>query len=131
MQEERQRWTRVAATAAIAVGLAAGSYGVASAAGGSSSGSSSTGGSSAAAPAAPSARQPWGQQRGDETLLTGDTRSKVEQAALGRLAGASIERIETDADGHAAYEAHVIQQDGTPATVYLDESFDVVAVERR
>jgi hypothetical protein len=41
----------------------------------------------------------------------------------------SPQRIETDADGHAAYEAHMLKADGTPATVYVDKSFDVVGVE--
>jgi hypothetical protein len=40
-------------------------------------------------------------------------------------------RVETDADGHAAYEAHVLKADGTPATVYVDKQFDVVSVETR
>ena len=40
-------------------------------------------------------------------------------------------RVETDADGHAAYEAHMTKADGTPVTVYVDKSFDVVSVETR
>ncbi len=38
-------------------------------------------------------------------------------------------RVETDADGNAAYEAHVVQTDGTPATVYVSKAFEVVKVE--
>src|SRR4249919_1433991 len=115
---------KLASTGAVVFGLAAGSYGVASAASG--SGSGTTSGSSGAAvqavpiattPSAPSAQHPWGGQRSDETLLTGDTAAKVKQAALAKVENATVERVETDADGHAAYEAHVIKQDGTPATV--------------
>jgi hypothetical protein len=120
-------------TAALALGVAAGSYGVASAATGSGSGSSSTGGASLAAIAAqaapPVAQQPWGHQRSDETLLTGETKSKVEAAATAKLPAATIVRTETDADGNAAYEVHMVQADGTPATVYVDKQFDVVGVQ--
>jgi uncharacterized membrane protein YkoI len=70
-------------------------------------------------------------QRSDETPLTGDTAEKVRAAALAELPGATIERVETDADGHAEYEAHVVKADGTRATVYVDEDFDVVSVESR
>ena len=112
-----------AATGAIILGLAAGSYGVASAASGSSGGSTTT------APAAPSAQQPWGHQRSDETLLTGDTASKVRELALAKVPGGTIVRVETDADGHAAYEAHMVASDGTPVTVYVDKDFNVVSVE--
>ena len=57
----------------------AGTYGIASAASGSGSGSSS--GSSA------TASSPWGHQRSDETLLTGDTAAKVRQLALAKVPG--------------------------------------------
>jgi uncharacterized membrane protein YkoI len=131
------RYRKIAATAALALGLAAGSYGVASAATGSGSGSSSTGGTSLAAIAAqaspPVAQQPWGHQRSDETSLTGETKSKVEAAAAAaaaaKLPAATIVRTETDADGNAAYEVHMVQADGTPATVYVDKQFDVISVQ--
>jgi len=68
-------------------------------------------------------------QRADETLLTGDTAAQVRKAALAKVSGATIERIETDADGNAAYEAHIVKSDGTRATVYVNKSFEVVSVE--
>jgi hypothetical protein len=123
------------AIAAIAVGLAAGSYGIAAAASG--SGSSSSQGSSAAktqssTTAADSAQRPWGAQRSDETELTGDTLASVRAAAVAEVGSdATVVRVETDADGHAAYEAHMVKADGTPVTVYVDKSFDVVSVESR
>ena len=40
-------------------------------------------------------------------------------------------RVETDADEHAAYEAHMTKADGTPVTVYVNEQFEVVSVETR
>lgn len=131
---------RLLATAAIAFGLAGGSYGIASAAGGSSSSSgaaaTTTATTTQSAPAPQGARGqgsagPWGGQRSDETLLTGDTASKVEAAAKARVSGATVERVETDADGNAKYEAHIVKSDGTPATVYVNEQFEVVSVESR
>ena len=81
---------------------------------------------SAAAPRAPGGLPP---QRSDETALTGDTAAKVRAAALARVSGGTVDRVETDADGHAAYEAHMTKSDGSRVTVYVDKSFDVVSVE--
>jgi hypothetical protein len=126
---------RLAATAAIVFGVAAGSYGVASAASGSKSSSSSSTAATTTTPsttapsAAPSAAQPWGRQRSDETLLTGDTASKVTAAAQAKVPGGTVIRVETDADGNALYEAHMVDADGSPVTVYVDKDFGVVSVE--
>jgi hypothetical protein len=135
--DRTRRVPRLAAVAAVVVGLAAGSYGVAAAASGTSSSStassptSSTTTPAATNPSAPPAQQGWGQRRSDETLLTGDTASKVKAAALAKVPGATIARVETDADGHAAYEAHMVKSDGTLVTVYVDKQFNVVSVESR
>jgi uncharacterized membrane protein YkoI len=107
----------------------AGSYGVAAAASG--NGSSSDGTTTQSAPAAPDPQSPWQARRSDETPLTGETLAKVKAAALAEVPSATIVHIETDADGHAAYEAHVVKADGAPATVYVDKQFDVVSVESR
>ena len=122
-------------------GLAAGSYGIASAASGSGSTTSTTTTSTATVPAAtapapgaPGGHGPWGGgggQRSDETLLTGDTASKVTAAAQAEVPGGTIVRVETDADGNALYEAHMTKADGTPVTVYVDAQFAVVSVESR
>jgi len=117
---------KLIAVAALAIGVGGGSYGIASAA---SSNSGAT--PAAAAAAAPSAANPWGSQRSDETLLIGTAESSVRAAAQGRVPGGTIARIETDADGHAAYEAQMTKADGTPVTVYVDKSFRVVSVESR
>jgi hypothetical protein len=53
----------------------------------------------------------------------------VRQAALAKVSGATIIRVETDADGNAAYEAHMVKADGTPVTVYLNKQFEVVSVQ--
>jgi hypothetical protein len=128
--DNRNRTRRVLAAGAVVLGLVAGSYGIASAASG--NGSTSTDGTAThSAPAAPDPQNPWGGQRSDETPLTGDTLAKVRAAALAEVPNATIVRVETDADGHSAYEAHVLEADGTPATVYVDKQFDVVSVESR
>jgi uncharacterized membrane protein YkoI len=68
-------------------------------------------------------------QRSDETLLTGETAEKVRAAALAEFEGATIERLETDGDGNAAYEAHMIKADGSRVTVYVNRDFEVVGSE--
>ena len=119
---------RFAIGAAVVLGVAGGSYGVASAASGSSSSTTTT---TTTTPSAPSAQRPWGGQRSDERLLTGDAASKVTTAAKARVSGGTVVRVETDADGNAAYEAHMTDANGSPVTVYFNKSFDVVSVERR
>ena len=53
----------------------------------------------------------------------------MREVALAKVPGGTIVRIETDADGHAAYEAHMIDANGNPVTVYVDTSLNVVSVE--
>jgi hypothetical protein len=122
---------RVAIAAAVLLGAAGGSYGVASAASG--SGSSTTTATtttpSATTPSAPSAQRRWGGQRADETLLTGDALTKVTDIAKAKVPGGTIIRVETDADGNATYEAHMTKADGTPVTVYVDKDFNFVSVD--
>ena len=129
--EPKHFFPRWVAAVAVALGIAAGSYGIATAA----SGNGSPAATAAMTPAAtmPSAapRQPWGHQRTDETLLTGDALSKVTAAAQVKVPGGTIVRVETDADGNAAYEAHMTNAAGEPVTVYVDKSFAVVSIETR
>jgi hypothetical protein len=125
MGNGRKRWSfsRTVLLGAIAVGVAAGSYGVASAATGSGSGSTAN------PRAGPGNGQAWGHRRSEETLLTGDTAAKVRQLALAKVPGGTVIRVETDADGNAAYEAHMVKADGTPVTVYVSKQFEVVGVQ--
>ena len=126
-----QSLTRYAALAAMAVGISAGSYGIAGAATGASSAAATTTTPPATAPAPPSGGAPrgWGGQRSDETPLTGDALAKVTALAKAKVPGGTIIRVETDADGNAAYEAHMVKADGTPATVYVNKQFEVVSVQ--
>ena len=119
------RVKNIALIAASITALALGGSAIADAASGGGSNSSSSNDSARAAPR--HAGLP--PQRADETLLTGDTAAQVRKAALAKVSGATIERIETDADGNAAYEAHIAKSDGTRATVYVNKSFEVVSVE--
>ena len=142
MDTKRRTVPRSLIVGAVVVGVALGSYGIASAASGSGSTPSTTASTAAPSTAAPSqapaappgasAQNPWGAQRSDETLLTGDTASKVQALAVAKVgSGATVVRVETDADGHAAYEVHMVKADGTPVTVYVDKSFNVVSVQTR
>ena len=123
MDKQQRRWwpSRLAVTAAIVAGVTVGSYGIASAASGS--------GSSSSPSAASTAQQPWGHQRSDETPLTGDALDKVTAIAKAKVPGGTIIRVETDADGNAAYEAHMVKADGTPVTVYVSKQLEVVSVQ--
>ena len=97
-------------------------------AGAASGGGSSSNSGNSSAPAANRGLAGFPPQRADETLLTGDTAAQVRKAALAKVSG-TIERVETDADGNAAYEAHMVRSDGTRVTVYVDKSFDVVSIK--
>jgi hypothetical protein len=101
-------------------------------------GAQTSGGSSTTAPAQ-SGGAPGGQfdptrgghvgQNGQkEVLLTGDTADKVKAAAQAAVPGASIERVETDAEG-SPYEAHMVKSDGTHVTVKVDSNFKVSNIE--
>ena len=63
-----------------------------------------------------------------ETLLTGDTAAKVKAAALAKVPGATVERVDADADHGSPYEAHLRKSDGTELEVLVDKSFAVTAV---
>ncbi|MFF2031137.1 hypothetical protein [Arthrobacter sp. NPDC058192] len=89
----------------------------------------------AAPDAATFTTQSGSQQKGShqangitEQLLTGDKAARVEAAAKAANPGATVVRVETDAEG-AAYEAHIRKADGTAATVKLDASFNVTGTE--
>jgi hypothetical protein len=128
MTLDRHRLRTWVLTGAAAIGIAVGAAGVANAATTGSSSTSSSG-SSMKAPAA-TAPDPATVAHGpNETLLTGTTADKVRAAASAAQPGATIIRVETDADGNATYEAHVTKSDGSRATVYVDENFKLVSVE--
>jgi hypothetical protein len=84
--------------------------------------------SSSASTSSPGDRPAGGGQRHDETVLTGTDADKAKAAALATVPGATVDRVETDADG-AVYEAHLTKSDGTKVTVKFDKDFTVTGVE--
>jgi Clp amino terminal domain, pathogenicity island component len=65
----------------------------------------------------------------NEQALTGDTAEKVKAAALAKLPGSTVLRVETNEGG--VYEAHVRQSDGTEAEVHVGKDFAVTSVDTR
>jgi uncharacterized membrane protein YkoI len=63
-----------------------------------------------------------------EEPLTGDTAAKVKKAALDKVPGGTVERVETDVDHGSPYEAHVRKSDGTELEVLVNRDFEVTAV---
>jgi hypothetical protein len=83
-----------------------------------------TGGADSSTSASVDPSQP---QRSDEELLTGDTKTQVEEAVLAEYPDATIERTETDSGG--VYESHIVAADGEHLTVLVDEEFTVTGTE--
>src|SRR3954471_8289610 len=115
---------------ATAIGAAALGGGALASAATSGSGSSTTTVPSTSK-AAPPARDP--SQGGHtfngrtETLLSGDVASKVRAAALAKVSG-TVERVETNVDSSAPYEAHIVKSDGTEVEVQVNKDYTVAAV---
>jgi hypothetical protein len=63
-----------------------------------------------------------------ETVLTGDSATKATAAAQAAVPGATVIRVETDAEG-ATYEVHMKKSDGSSVTVKMDSSFNVTGTE--
>ena len=68
-----------------------------------------------------------GPRRSGETALTGTDADQVTAAALAAYPEATIQRVETDADG--VYEAHLTTTDGQRLTVQIDADFAVTGTE--
>jgi uncharacterized membrane protein YkoI len=62
-----------------------------------------------------------------EKLLSGDVASKVRAAALAKVPG-TVERVETNVDSSAPYEAHIRKSDGTEVEVQVNSDYTVAAV---
>jgi hypothetical protein len=96
-------------------------------------GSTSSSSAPATAPGTP-AQQPDPSKGGHiangitETVLTGDTATKVSTAAQAAVPDGTIQRVENDAEG-ATYEAHMVKADGSRVTVKVNADFSVAGVE--
>jgi uncharacterized membrane protein YkoI len=62
-----------------------------------------------------------------EKPLTGAVESKVRAAALAKVPG-TVERVETNVDSSAPYEAHIRKADGTEVEVQVGSDYTVSAV---
>jgi uncharacterized membrane protein YkoI len=67
-------------------------------------------------------------QRPAQTALTGDTADKVKAAALAKVPGATVLRVEEGGPSGSQYHAHVRKSDGTEVTVLVDASFEATSV---
>ena len=119
MPSTRSKLVTAAAIAAAALGGST----IATAA---SSGTSSSGNtaSNAAPPAQPGPHTVGGRS---EQALTGSRAAKVRAAALAKVSG-TVERVETNVDGSAPYEAHIRKADGSEVEVQVDRDYTVSAV---
>jgi uncharacterized membrane protein YkoI len=66
--------------------------------------------------------------RSEDPLLTDDALEKVRAIAFEEVPGGRILEIAIDPDAHSAYEVHMLNADGLPTMVYVDESFDYVGI---
>lgn len=109
-------------TAALVIGAAAGGATLASAA---SNATSTTPSASSSQSAQPQGRHSVNGKT--ETALTGDTAAKVKAAALAKVSG-TVDRLETNVDDSAPYEAHITKSDGSQVIVEVNSDFTVSSV---
>jgi uncharacterized membrane protein YkoI len=67
--------------------------------------------------------------RPQETALTGDTADKVTAAALEKVPGSTVLRVEAGGPDGSTYHAHVRKADGTEAVVLVNASFEATSVQ--
>ena len=81
----------------------------------------------------PSASSPAPErsERPAQKALTGDTADKVEAAALKKVPGATVLRVEAGGHAGSAYHAHLRKADGSEVTVLVNSSFEATSVETR
>jgi hypothetical protein len=116
--------------AVLAAGaLATGAAVVADAASKKGSTSSQQGAATQNAPRPPSGHNGIPPQRPDETVLTDGAANQVKDAALKKVPGATVLRVETDADG-SPYEAHLRKSDGSLVTAKVNKQFQVTDVQQ-
>jgi uncharacterized membrane protein YkoI len=126
MTSIRSKLTTFAAIGAAALGGGA----IANAATSTTSTTSSTPAATTTAPATGQPSAPQGRHTANgktETALTGDVAAKVKAAALAKVAG-TVDRVETNVDSSAPYEAHITKSDGTQVEVQVNSDYTVAAV---
>ena len=80
-------------------------------------------------PGAPAGRH-VGANGKQEQALDAAVGAKVKAAALAKVPGGTVERVETDVDHGSPYEAHVRKADGTELEVLVNDNFQVTAVNQ-
>jgi hypothetical protein len=119
MDERPRSFPRWLAAAAVAVGIAGGTYGIASAASGSGS-------STATGPSAPAFAAPGTTAHEDaEKAVTGAAAAQAQAAAVAAVGGGTAGDVTTDCSGRG-YEVTVTKADGSVVEVHLDSSFEAV-----
>jgi hypothetical protein len=63
-----------------------------------------------------------------EQPLSASDAAKVKAAALKKVPGGTVERVETDVDHGSPFEAHVRKSDGRELEVLVNDQFEVTAV---
>jgi len=71
------------------------------------------------------------KQRAQDTALTGDTADKVKAAALEKVPGGTVLRVEEGGPYATKYHAHVRRSDGTEVVVLVNASFEATATQTR
>ena len=117
------RWKRIGG----GVGLVAGGLIVGGVLAGTLTANAADEGSGSGTTHSESAGDPSQPQRSDEELLTGDTKTQVEEAVLAQYPDATIQRTETDSGG--GHESHIVTADGEHLTVLIGEDFEVTGTE--
>ncbi len=122
---------------ALMGGAAAGLTGLASAATSTTDTTNSTGTAAASAVTGTDTRPAFdihlgghiGKNGVKEVVLTGNLATKATNAALAAYPGATIDRVENDADGGGVYEAHMTKADGSRITVLFDANMNITSTE--
>lgn len=71
------------------------------------------------------------KQRAQDTALTGDTADKVKAAALEKVPGGTVLRVEEGGPYSTKYHAHARKSDGTEVVVLVSASFEATATQTR
>jgi uncharacterized membrane protein YkoI len=103
---------------------------VAAAAGGAAVGNAATSPATSSSSSTPAAARDHGRHTLNgktEQPLSGDVAAKVRAAALAKAPG-TVERVETNVDSSAPYEAHIRKADGTEVEVQVNADYTVAAV---
>ena len=72
--------------------------------------------------------RPSRSRQNNDPLLTDDALATVRAIALEEVPDGRILDVAIDPDAHAAYEVHMLNAEGVPTMVYIDDNFDYVGI---